>query len=220
MTFFLIRQGVSFACTVEGSCKCDWTFYGFYSGLTWKVSMAHCASLDTLKILYWSICELFGCSFNLRITKKANARLLRHNRTFLPDPSDKNNFAFWTSCWDESTRKSKRFELGSNQSAKYVEIRTRFKISKITLKATLGLDATCWKRRELRLTAMVDNFFYPSQLSSKPQQVMYYNGASARGPGKIYQLQSYLVFINLCECIHYIDLREIWCRANDNVLHR
>lgn len=56
MDFFFIRQGLSFACTVEGSCKCDAELcYDFYRRLTWKVSMVHCASLDTLKILYRSI---------------------------------------------------------------------------------------------------------------------------------------------------------------------
>lgn len=53
MDFFLIRQGLSFACTVEGSCKCDGELCNdFYRHLTWKVSMARCASLDTLEIRY------------------------------------------------------------------------------------------------------------------------------------------------------------------------
>lgn len=95
--------------------------------------------------------------------------------------------------------------------AKYVEIRTSFKNIRITLKATLGLDAACWKIRELPLTAVVHYCFtrVNYHLSHSKSCTVLVLASSARVPEQIHCLQSYLVFISLCVYIHFIDLSGI-----------
>lgn len=95
--------------------------------------------------------------------------------------------------------------------AQYVEIRTRFKNIRISLEATVGLDAACWKIRELPLTAVVRYCFtgVNYHLSHSKACTVLALTPSACVPEQMHCFQSCLMFRSLCAFIHYIDLREI-----------
>lgn len=95
--------------------------------------------------------------------------------------------------------------------AEYVELRTSFKNIRITLEATLGLDAACWKIRELPLTAVVHYCFtgVNYHLSHSKSCTVLVLTPSARVPEQRHCFQSRLMFGSLCAFIHYVNLREI-----------